>query len=192
MHTKITYLIIGIILGSISVVCINYIVELYNVDWGATANWGLMVVAIIALLFAYVQILENRRINVIEVKHSRKLKRLEITQSYLSEMRRIVVDGTANNAIQKVNDMIVTGNVSHDLDIQVIIYFFEELGIMYKRNMVDRKLIEDNSSTWLPKIYDEFSPFIDACNNIPGNEETFKNWKYLADAVRKKDSTNSN
>ncbi len=179
MYNKIIYITSGIVIGVIAATLYNYILNFYDIDSGATATWGLLIVAIIALIFAYQQIVENRKLNKVEVDHARKLQRLEVTQAYLRDIRKMVAEGTLNSAIKKVKQMVSEKEVTYDKDIQLIIYFFEELGIMYRENMVDRKLVRDMSPYLIPRVYDEFNTLLEALKKNTHYDNPFKNWEYL-------------
>jgi hypothetical protein len=184
MYNKIIYITSGIVIGVIAATLYNYILNFYDIDSGATANWGLLIVAIFALLFAYQQILENRKLKKVEVDHARKLQRLEVTQAYLSDIRRMVVEGTLNSAIKKVKQTVSEKKVTYDEDIQFIIYFFEELGIMYRENMVDRKLVRDMSAILISRVYDEFNTFLEAFKKASRDDNPVKNWEYLVKQIK--------
>ena len=189
MLDKKIYLIFGIIIGVIVVIIGNYLLDFYTIDWGATGTWGLLFLAIVALIVAYQQIIENRRLKKIEVDHARKLQKLEVTQAYLSDTRKLVIHGTLNEAIKKVKYREENGQLlSYDLDIQTVIYFFEELGIMYKEDMIDHKLIRIMTNILAPRTYDEMFAFIQAAKKSSGGENMFKNWEYLVEQVRSKDT----
>lgn len=187
MLVKIMLVLLGILIG---VVLNNYILDFYHIDWGLTGTWGLLIVAMGALLFAYQQIIENRKLKKIEVDHARKLQKLEVTQVYLSDIRKLVIHGTLNEAIKKVKHREENGQMlSYDLDIQTVIYFFEELGIMYKEDMIDRKLIRVMTKILALRSYSEMSAFIEAAKLSSKYENMFQNWEYLVEQFSSKNST---
>lgn len=185
MFNKIIILIIGIIFGALTVVMGNYFFEYYPIDWGATATWGLFIIAIVASTIAYKQVVENRKLKRLDVNHARKLHKLTLTQAYLRDLREIIVSGTANRAQKKVKEIDQTLNVKYDLDIQNVIYFCEELAIMYKENMVNRKLIRIMASNFILDIYDRFETFIVVSKKSSNDKNPFENWEYLVEELRK-------
>jgi len=176
---KTIFLLLGIVLGIIiGVVLNNYFLDFYNIDWGATGTWGLLIVTIIALTVAYHQLMESRR-----------LQRLKFTYAYISEIREIISEGTLNNAQKHVKEHIQTAKtVPYNKDMQRVIYFYEELGIMYKLNAIERTLILHLLGN-VPEVYQVFSKFIEVCRHATNDSSQFQNWEYLKDQVESKENT---
>jgi len=170
MIDKIIYTIIGIILGVVGVIVGNYSIFSYPIDWGATGNWALVIVAIVASIVAYSEVTESRR-----------LQRVELTHDYIREIRRLISEGIVNEAQKHVARMSYN-MPPYDKNTQIVVYFYEELGIMYKENIIERKLILPLLGN-LPDVYSSFSKYIQAWRTKSNDAEQFTNWEYLKDQV---------
>lgn len=174
----IIFFMIGTAVGVVGCVLTIYYFNFYVVDWGATGTWGLLIVTVIALTVAYQQLMESRR-----------LHRAELTYAYISEIRKIISEGILNNAQKHVKQHINSSpTVPYNKDMQTVIYFYEELGIMYKENSIERQLILPLLGN-LPLVYKQFKQFIENCRKSTGDNDQFQYWEYLKDQVKAKENT---
>ena len=102
----------------------------YCIDWQATGTWGILIVGILGLIYARRQINANR-----------DLKRIELTEKYLTKYDEYVDDGLFDQAVNSYLDDASDKLIHNREGVTLFLRFFERFSLLYNNNFFDKSLV---------------------------------------------------
>ena len=110
----------------------------YTIDWGATGTWGILLVTIGAVVFAWRQIESNK-----------KFKRTELAEKYIDKLNTLILNGTVTKAVDAILSQPDDGLEQKNPDYIELILFLDRLARLYEKGYVDKDYLASMRTEWL-------------------------------------------